>query len=89
MKHGLQSALFPPPARTARFHRLPLEHLRHLLAARIPLRMTWRTTWPLCSVKRSASICQADQVVEARQVEVVEARQAVEDQVAEVHQMEE
>jgi len=28
-------------------------------------------------------------VVEARQVEVVEARQAVEDQVAEVHRMEE
>ena len=60
---------FPPPALMARFRRLQLEHQLHPLAARTPLPMTWRTTWPLYSVKQSANICQEDQVAEARQVE--------------------
>ena len=86
VKHGLQYILFPPPALTARFHHALLEHQRHPLAARTPLRMTWHTTWPLCSVKRSVITCQVDDPVEdhqaeARRVEdqVVEARRVVEE----------
>ena len=50
---------------------------------RTPLRMTWRITWPLCSVKRSVNTCQVVEAhqMEAHQVEVpqVEARRVEED----------
>ena len=61
------------------------------------MQIIWSITWPLCSTKRSANICQEDQVVEAHRVEahqavedqVVEARQEAEDRVVEARRMEE
>ena len=82
MKHGLQLALFPPRAWTARFHRPLLEHRRHPSAAQTPLRMIWHTTWLRCSIERFAIMCQ----VEAHQVEV---RQVVEARQVEAHRMDE